>query len=86
MSKGEREVLDRMTSEFKLVACWQSMHPNVPLAQTLRWTANRKAPYHCDGIFIPRSWLPHLRSCEILDDHTWQPFSDHNPVIAEFDL
>jgi endonuclease/exonuclease/phosphatase family metal-dependent hydrolase len=86
MSRGERELLDRITSQFKLVPCWQSTHPNVPLAQTLRWTANRTAPYHCDGIFIPRSWLPHLRSCEILADHSWQQLSDHNPVVAEVEL
>ena len=86
MSKGEREVLDRMTSQFKLIPCWQAMHPDTPLAQTLRWTANRAAPYHCDGIFIPRSWQPHLRSCEILAGDPWEQMSDHNPVVAELEI
>jgi endonuclease/exonuclease/phosphatase family metal-dependent hydrolase len=86
MSKGERELLDRMTSEFKLVPCWQAMHPDVPLGQTLRWMANRRAPYHCDGIFIPRSWQPRLKTCEILAGRTWKRLSDHNPVVAELDF
>ena len=81
-SRGERQLLDRIDRDFDLVPCWQSCHPNKRLAQTLRWTANRAAPYHCDGVFIPRSWLPHLASCDVLDDPTWRQLSDHNPVIA----
>ena len=38
-----------------LVACWQCANPGKPLAQTLRWSGNRAAPHHCDGIFIPRA-------------------------------
>jgi endonuclease/exonuclease/phosphatase family metal-dependent hydrolase len=86
ISRGERELLDRITSQFKLVPCWQAAHPNLPLAQTLRWTANRAAPYHCDGIFIPRSWLPRLRACDIFADDSWQRLSDHNPVVAELEF
>ena len=82
-TRGERQLLERIDTELGLVPCWQSMHPRKPLAQTLRWTANREAPYHCDGIFIPRSWLPRLSSCRILDDATWYSLSDHNPVIAK---
>ena len=81
-SRGERELLDRLDQDFGLVPSWQSHHPNKPLVQTLRWTANRTAPYHCDGVFIPRSWLPQLASCDVLDDPTWRQLSDHNPVIA----
>ncbi|MGQ0816060.1 MAG: endonuclease/exonuclease/phosphatase family protein [Gemmatimonadota bacterium] len=82
MSRAERVVLERITEELDLVPCWQAMHLGRPLAQTLRWTANRAAPYHCDGIFIPRAWLPRLTRCEILSDADWDRLSDHNPVVA----
>ena len=61
-SRGEREVLDRLAEEFDLVSCWQAANPDRPLAQTLRWMGNPSAPYHCDGIFVPRrgcrDWSP----------------------------
>jgi exonuclease III len=84
--RGERELLDRLTNEFNLVSCWQAANPNRPLAQTLRWMGNPSAPYHCDGIFVPRSWLPRLKSCRVVRGSRWSQLSDHNPVMAEFQL
>ena len=57
---------------------------NRPLAQTLRWMGNPSAPYHCDGIFVPRSWLPRLVCCRVIRGPRWNKLSDHNPVVAEF--
>lgn len=84
MLRGERHLLDRLTHEFAMVSCWQAAHPNRPLAQTLRWMGNPVAPYHCDGIFVPRSWLPRLRSCRVVRGSRWRQLSDHNPVLADF--
>jgi len=84
MLRGERDILDRLTNEFELVSCWQAANPDRPLAQTLRWTGNPSAPYHCDGIFVPRSWLPLLISCRVVRGSRWKQLSDHNPVVAEF--
>ena len=84
MGKPERALLDRLAIEFGLIACWQSMHPGVPLGQTLRWTGNRAMPYHCDGLFVPASWRPLLASCEIESGPEWDAQSDHNPVVAAF--
>src|SRR5687768_5866466 len=80
ISKAEVKLLDRLTGDFDLIPCWQAANPGLPLAQTLRWTANRAAPYHCDGIFIPRSWQAHLKSCNIVSGVSWDQLSDHNPV------
>jgi endonuclease/exonuclease/phosphatase family metal-dependent hydrolase len=84
VSRGERAILERLAQEFKLVSCWQAAHPNRPLAQTLRWSADRSAPYHCDGIFVPNSWLDRLVSCRVVRGSRWNALSDHNPVVAEF--
>jgi hypothetical protein len=84
VTRGERGILDRLVQEFGLVSCWQAAHPNRPLAQTLRWSADRHPPYHCDGIFVPRSWLDRLVSCRVIRGSRWNALSDHNPVVAEF--
>jgi hypothetical protein len=84
VTRRERGVLDRLVHEFGLVSCWQAAHPNQPLAQTLRWSADRQAPYHCDGIFVPSSWLDRLVSCRVIRGSRWNTLSDHNPVVAEF--
>jgi len=76
-------ILDRLRKEFGLINAWQAIHPNNDLQQTLRCGKEKTYPYHCDGIFIPHSWLRHLESCEIATDG-WTEMSDHNPVIATF--
>lgn len=82
ISKAERALLTRITCELELIPCWQAAHPLEPLAQTLRWSGNRMAPYHCDGIFIPRAWQRRLESCEVISGPEWEQLSDHNPVLA----
>lgn len=86
MTRGEREVLERLRTEFGLVSCWQAANPDRPLAQTLRWTADRSAPYHCDGIFVPMAWLDRLVACRVVRGSRWNTMSDHNPVVAEFNF
>jgi exonuclease III len=84
VTRGEREILDRLSAELGLISAWQAAHPGRPLAQTLRWSANRSAPYHCDGIFVPATWGRRLRSCRVVTGSRWTKLSDHNPVLAEF--
>ncbi|HEX6940371.1 MAG TPA: endonuclease/exonuclease/phosphatase family protein, partial [Longimicrobiales bacterium] len=84
MSRGERELLDRITGELGLIPCWQTANPGQTLAQTLRWTGNRAAPYHCDGIFVPASWRDRLVECTVAEGPEWERLSDHNPVVATF--
>ena len=83
VTRGEGEILDRLSAEFDLISCWQAANPGRPLAQTLRWSANRRAPYHCDGIFVPAAWRPRLVSCRVVTGSRWRQLSDHNPVVAE---
>jgi endonuclease/exonuclease/phosphatase family metal-dependent hydrolase len=74
----------RLADEFGLIYCWQASNPNQPLPQTLRWTRDRTIPYHCDGLFVPKSWQDRLESCVVLSGDDWNRLSDHNPVIAQF--
>ena len=82
-TRGEQRLLERLRDEFSLLPCWQTAHPNEPLARTLRWLHRSDSlPYHCDGIFIPASWTSALQSCSVLEGDEWHTLSDHNPVIA----
>jgi endonuclease/exonuclease/phosphatase family metal-dependent hydrolase len=82
--EGELAIHARLADEFGLVNCWLAANPGRPPDQTLRWTGNRATPYHCDGIFVPKSWTDRLQSCVVLAGDEWDRLSDHNPVIAEF--
>lgn len=75
-------LLRRARRELNLMSCWQAVHPNRNLAQTLRWTGRPAMPYHCDGIFIPAAWYRCLEECDVVSDATWDSLSDHNPVVA----
>ena len=82
-TKAGLAIFDRLRKKFGLINCWQVAHPNENLHQTLRWTGDKEFPYHCDGIFIPHSWLRYLESCEIVSAG-WPEMSDHNPIVATF--
>jgi endonuclease/exonuclease/phosphatase family metal-dependent hydrolase len=84
-NKCNLEIQSRLRDELGIINCWQTMNPNTPLAQTLRWTKDLSQPYHCDGIFVPASWSARLTSCEVLSGPEWDEVSDHNPVMAEID-
>jgi endonuclease/exonuclease/phosphatase family metal-dependent hydrolase len=82
--KQDLAIQARLAEEFGLLNCWQEANPNQPLHQTLRWTGDRTIPYHCDGLFVPRTWKERLQSCEVLSGDEWNRLSDHNPVAACF--
>ena len=83
-STADLKIQQRLEDEFGLINCWQTMNPDVPLAQTLRWDRDPVPPYHCDGIFVPGSWSEKLKACQVLSGPPWDGMSDHNPVVAEF--
>lgn len=75
-------LLQRLRREFNLMNCWQTVHPNRDLSQTLRWARNPATPYHCDGVFVPAAWYRHLEDCQVISDPTWDALSDHSPVVV----
>ncbi len=83
--KADEATLTRLSCEFGLKSCWQTANPDQPLAQTLRWGSNKTTPYHCDGIFAPTAWSHRLESCEVVSQG-WETLSDHNPVVATFEM
>jgi len=84
ISKQELAIQARLADDFGLLNCWQAANPDQPLHQTLRWTRDRTIPYHCDGLFVPKTWNERLESCVVLSGDEWNRLSDHNPVVACF--
>jgi endonuclease/exonuclease/phosphatase family metal-dependent hydrolase len=78
-------LLRRLRREFNLMSCWQAVHPNRDLAQTLRWARNPATAYHCDGVFVPATWYQYLEDCQVIAHSTWDILSDHNPVVVTLD-
>lgn len=83
VSKKDLAIQARLADRLGLINCWQEANPNQEPGQTLRWTREPTTPYHCDGIFVPKSWRSRLKSCSILSGDEWNRLSDHNPVVAE---
>lgn len=83
---GDLAIQRRLEDQFGLVNCWQAANPGRPPAQTLRWSNAPEIPYHCDGLFVPRSWAAALRTCEVVSSPEWDRLSDHNPVVAKFSM
>jgi exonuclease III len=77
----ELAIIDRLRKEFGVINSWQAIHPNSSLPQTLRWSKDKSKPFHCDGIFIPHSWLRFLEACEVVSEG-WGEMSDHNPIVV----
>lgn len=84
VKKQNLAIQARLADEFGVVNCWQAANPDQPLQQTLRWSGNRTIPYHCDGLFVPKTWKDRLESCVVLSGEDWNRLSDHNPVMACF--
>jgi exonuclease III len=86
LRRNRLTLLERLAEELGLISCWQTAHPGRPLAQTLRWSANPTTPYHCDGIFVPRTWSSRLSACRVVRGSRWDRMSDHSPVLAEIEV
>ncbi len=82
MSAAEHKALDRIAAKpVGLVSLWERCNPGTELAQTLRWMKSPGTKYHCDGYFVPETFIDGA-TCSVLDTPAIRHASDHNPVIA----
>lgn len=82
-TKKELKFITQMRKELGLVNCWQAINPNTDLPQTLRWSGNQDAPYHCDAIFVPLNWAQYIEKCTIINNENWSRMSDHYPILLQ---
>lgn len=85
-SRQELDLLNRLQADFGLINAWQTLNPEAPLPQTLRWNSKPSIPYHCDAVFVSHQFVPHLATARIESSGDWGVLSDHNPVIVEMAL
>jgi len=78
----EQIALEEFRSQGFLVA-WRDLHPAAPLPQTLRWTGNRKTPFHCDG-YLVRGLAASRLTCEVIVNEQVDAVSDHRPVTLAY--
>ncbi len=79
---SHRIFFDRL-KDFKLHDCCKKFNPN--RVATIRHARSNK-PFENDRLFAGKQLYDRLVSCEVIDDPNLYELSDHNPIIAEFDL
>lgn len=75
-------LFDRL-EDLGLVNCFSRFY-TAPV-QTLRHKKS-EVPWQNDYIFVSQNIAKGLKSCETIDNKAVRSLSDHNPVIAEFDI
>lgn len=84
---GELAIHQRLRDELGLINCWHTLHPDEALAQTYRHQfSNEPQSFYLDGLFVPATWRPLLRSCEVFNGPEWRgnTDSDHFAMMATF--
>ena len=48
--------------------------------------AKKDSKFHVDYCFFPEAWVDNLVSVELGDFDTWCEFSDHVPLVVDFEF
>ena len=84
MSRGEREILDRLSAEFGLISCWQAAHPGARARADPSMVRRPRGALPLRRHLRAAAWSARLVSCRVVTGSRWAALSDHNPVLAEF--
>ncbi|MHC4543171.1 MAG: endonuclease/exonuclease/phosphatase family protein [Planctomycetota bacterium] len=79
---SHRNIFDRLT-DFGLVNCLEKFHTD-PI-QTMRHPKS-DFPWQNDYVFANKELIDSLISCDVVNDPEVSRLSDHNPVVAIFDV
>lgn len=72
-----------------LVSAYHHYHREAQGAEsryTHYWHKSLDHPFHIDFCFLPKAWIPHLRSVQIGDFDQWRNLSDHCPIIVDLEF
>ncbi|CAN5455715.1 endonuclease/exonuclease/phosphatase family protein [soil metagenome] len=78
---------NRLRDEFGLTSTYHRYHQKVhgdehSPTHYFRWS--EAAPFHIDYIFTPPTWR--IEGLSVGDFESWKAFSDHRPIIADFEV
>ena len=83
-TKGpSHKILFKRFYDFGLVDCLEKFHA-FPI-RTLR-KKDSEIPWQIDYLFASENLIGSLVSCEVLDEPAVHELSDHNPIVAVFDI
>lgn len=74
--------------EFGLVSAYHSHDTGCEPGKeqpTLYWQWKENQPFHVDYCFLPKVWLPCVRSVEVGSFADWEGKSDHRPLVVDID-
>jgi hypothetical protein len=81
--------LVQQLSALGMVSAYHAFHGERHGAEsraTLYLLKQRRRAYHVDYCFLPKVWLPFVRSVEVGSYEDWIRFSDHAPLSVGLDL
>jgi hypothetical protein len=79
-------ILFERLKDFGMVDCLEQCQKDHLPIQTWRSSRKPNIPWQLDYIFASKSVAKHLVSCDVVNNPSPYDFSDHNPVVAVFDL
>ena len=85
---GNHSAVVRILAERGLVSAYHEFFGELQGAETqpsFYFYRHADKPFHIDYIFIPRQWLPCLKSVNLGSHQEWSKLSDHCPVVVDLD-
>jgi hypothetical protein len=81
------DLVKRLRDEFNMVSAYHSFFQEQQGDETRPTHVHntRKTTFHIDYIFIPAIWVERLVRVEVGRREEWGQYSDHLPLVAEFD-
>lgn len=86
-SVSNHSAVVKLLAEANLVSVYHEYFGETPGRERQHTYFHHRSPhqgYHLDYCFVPKSWLPRLKSVTIGDFAPWCEQSDHTPLLVEF--
>ena len=80
--------IDRRLTRLGLTSAYHAYHSESQGEETRPthyFLRKREKPFHIDHCYIPKAWLPRLRSVSVGEYSDWVPLSDHVPLVVDLD-
>jgi endonuclease/exonuclease/phosphatase family metal-dependent hydrolase len=81
-----RQLEAQLHDEFGLVSAYHAAtgeHPGQESRPTHFWRWQATSPFHIDYCYLPKEWLPGLKSVAVGSYDEWSDASDHRPVTID---
>ena len=80
--------LDRRLTSLGLTSAYHAFHgegQGEETRPTHYFWRKRERPFHIDHCYMPKAWMPRLRSVSVGEYSDWGTLSDHVPLVVDLD-